>query len=151
MGGMLIFCGNAAALSAASFFDIRKKRIPNICVLAMFAFLLVIKSIIFFHTGSGPDSMQILKSTAGALAPLFVMLPAELLTGKKFGYGDKKALMVLGLSTGAWGIIFVIFGMLAGAAVFSMVKRIKRDECLALAPFILMSYLVVCCTGVVPV
>ncbi len=148
MGGVFLLCGNAALLSVSSYFDIKYKRIPNKLTLGMLSFLCCFIAVNVLITGVSPGAGQLVHCIAGAATPFFVMLPAEMLTQKQFGAGDKKALFVIGLSVGFWGSIFVIFGMLAGALLFSIFKRVRKKDHIALAPFILISYIVVC-TGVV--
>ena len=94
-------------------------------------------------TGITPSAGNIMRCATAAIIPFFLMFPAELITKKAFGAGDKKVLFVLALSTGIWEIVLVMFGMMAGGLIFSVVKRVKRGEHIALAPFILVSYCVI--------
>ena len=143
MVSMIVFCGNMGLLAISCVYDLKYKKIPNKCVLCMLALFCTVQAVETLISGTSPNTVLITKSVAGGMAPFIFMLPAEILTKKAFGAGDKKLLFVLGLGTGAWGIIFVMFGMLAVGLAFGAVRRVKRGEYIAMAPFILVSYVAV--------
>ena len=140
---MLVFLGNIIILAVTGVIDIKSKKIPNVCVLGMLALLCVLKAFEVEMTGALPDKEIIISSVAGALLPFFLLMPAELMTKKAFGAGDKKALFVLGLSMGSRHMVFVLLGTMAGGLIFAVIRKMKREEHIAMAPFILISYMIV--------
>lgn len=89
------------------------------------------------------DSMDAFAHISGALIPLLIILPVEAITKKSFGAGDKKLIIVLGLVLGVERIIYFLFVMLSGALIYCLIKKIKRGEYIAMAPFMLASYLII--------
>ena len=160
MSVLLIFFCNIFFLSISSYQDIKKRIIPNRCVLCMLAAFFAVNAGTVLSGGSSPLMMTLIK---WAVCPFFVILfflPAEILSGKSLGCGDKKMLMVLSLSLGFWGSVFLIFGMLTGAAFcYATLRYIKkkteimnykitdptvdRGMALPMAPFILAAYFIV--------
>ena len=143
MTSAIVFSGNIILLAISGVYDLKYKKIPNICVLCMLTLYFVTHAAALLITGITPLTVTILRCAIAAITPFFLMLPAELMTKRAFGAGDKKVLFVLALSTGTWGIVFVMFGMMAGGLIFGMVKKVERREKIAMAPFILVSYFVV--------
>lgn len=143
MTSAIVFSGNIILLSISGVYDLKYKKIPNLCVLCMLTLFCVTHVAAILITGITPTCGTILKCATAAIIPFFLMFPAELMTKKAFGAGDKKVLLVIALSTGIWGIVFVMFGMMAGGLIFSVVKQVERDEHIAMAPFIIVSYFVV--------
>ena len=160
MSSLLIFFFNLFFLIISSYHDIKSKIIPNRCVLCMLASCFAVNAVTVLSGGVSPGMMTLLK---WVVCPVIIMLfffPAEMISGKRLGHGDKKVLMVLSLSLGFWGSIFLIFGMLAGAAIYYAavyvlnVRKLKihekctdlsdiSDRSLPMAPFILAAYFMV--------
>ena len=148
MSGLLVFFCNIFFLSVSSYFDIKKRIIPNRCVLFMLAGFFAVNAADVIITDVSPGVMMIAAWALSSLCVLLLFLPAELLSRKKLGSGDKNVLMVLSLSLGVWGSISVVFWMLAGAGgyyvILHYVKRrqlsLKKQKTVPMAPFILGAY-----------
>ena len=143
----LILALNISVLIFSSITDIKYKKIPNVYVLLITAAFFSYRAYLSLVTGVYTGLYEVLLCVAGLITIPLIMLPSELITKKSFGAGDKKMLMALSLSLGAWSTLYVTLGMLAGAGFFSFIKKAGRDRKIAMAPFILASYTAVCVLG----
>ena len=141
MINLLLPIANAAFLAAASYFDIKKRIIPNkIVIFMLIACMLYADFLVLSGLLSENVMMHLFKAVAGAgIALIFMMIPG-MVTGKSFGAGDKKVFAVLGLSQGPWRVTVLMGLAMVSAAMFIFLKWKKKDN-VAMAPHILMAYI----------
>ncbi len=124
--------------------DSKYKKIPNGLTAAVAVLSTVSALSDVLIRGTSP-----LKMLAGAVAGLIILLPAFFITGKSFGAGDKKLFMALGISLGIKGVMFLVLFTMVGAAVYILfIKKGARTQSVALAPFIMYSYILIYCPGI---
>ena len=127
-----------AVLLVIAVFDLKYKKIPNryVIMTAVLSLLNVIPGLV----SSDTTPLHIL---AGVVAGAFVLLPAYILTGKSFGAGDVKIFMALGISMGAVHLIYCVGAAMAGAYVYYLARKKSADSSIAMAPFVLFSYILI--------
>ena len=164
MSGLLIFCCNIFFLIISSYFDIKKRIIPNRCVLFMLSVFFSVNAGVALITGRSPEPGMAASWIFSSASIIMLFLPAEIIIkGKRLGSGDKKILMVLALSVGVWRGVLLVFGMLIAALIYYVLYEIviRKDELrtdperdtadngvekaltIPMAPFILVSYVIV--------
>ena len=121
----------SGVLVCASVYDIRERRIPNICCLAILGLGLL---------DPCPDSFL------GAVCISAPMLLLSVLTGGSFGGGDIKLMASGGFLLGVWGIVraFVIGVISAGMyCIYLLLRRtVDLKSEFALGPFLSLGMIV---------
>lgn len=132
-----------AVLLMAALFDSKHKKIPNgyVIMTAALSLLNVIPAVLTSET-------DIFRIFAGVAAGALILLPAYLITGKSFGAGDVKLFMALGISMGAADIIYCVGAAMAGALIYMSVHKKSAGGSIAMAPFVLFSYILIKCPGI---
>ena len=119
--------------------DSRHKKIPNRYVIMTVA---LSSSNALFRIVAGQSSVFTI--IAGAVVGGIILLPAFFITGKSFGAGDIKLLSALGIGMGAGNNILCTGVAMAGALVYALVRKKSTNGSIAMAPFILFSYILTC-------
>ena len=127
-----------ALLLMIAVFDLKYKKIPNRCVI-----MTAVLSLFNVIPGLVSSETTLLHMFAGVVAGAFVLLPAYILTGKSFGAGDVKIFMALGISMGAVHLIYCVGAAMAGAYVYYLARKKSADSNIAMAPFVLFSYILI--------
>lgn len=119
-------------------FDLKYKKIPN-----RYVIMTAVLSMLNVIPGLVSSEITLLHILAGVTAGAFVLLPAYILTGKGFGAGDVKIFMALGISLGALHLIYCVGASMAGAFVYYLMRKKSADGSIAMAPFVLFSYILI--------
>ncbi|WP_442508571.1 prepilin peptidase [Novipirellula sp. SH528] len=118
----------AFTLARASITDLQTGRIPN--RLLLWAFALVMPSLILMHSADGVPSTlvaNLTESTVGGIALFFVTFLIWLLGG--FGGGDVKLLTFIGMVVGAERGLAVLLLAQILAAAFIVARRVFVSLC----------------------
>lgn len=121
-------------LFGLALFDIRRRRVPNVALAFFIPFALVSIYLMCQHRSVGES---ILYAVAGFLAGGLIPLVAALATKGGIGGGDIKLCALLGIITGPYGILLILFlatllAMVAGG-IKCFLFRMKAEK-LAFVP-----------------
>jgi len=130
----------------ATIIDIKKKRIPNSLILAMFsAWVILMTPLLFTDTDAAVVLLK--ESMLGAAVGGGLFLFVYLISRKGLGGGDVKFMACLGLYQGLSGVTLVmLLGTILAAStglVLIILKKIGRKETIPLAPFLFAGILIV--------
>lgn len=121
-------------LFGLSVYDIRRRRVPNVALALFIPFALMSVVLLREYRSNGEC---ILYAAAGFLAGGLIPLIAAMLTNGGIGGGDIKLCALLGIITGPYGILLILFvaTLLAMAAggIQHFVFRVKAEK-LAFVP-----------------
>ncbi len=119
-----------AVLIIASYFDIRKRIIPNITVIALFALGIVNIFLNSFY----------FDLIIGIIFPSIILLLLKIILKQNIGFGDIKMLSALGFLIGYKQTFILLFISLAVCLIFSVISKKKTKETIPFAPFFLIGY-----------
>ena len=123
--------------------DLKYRKIPN-----RYVIMTAVLSLLNVIPGLLSSDITPLRIIAGVTVGAFILLPAYILTGRSFGAGDVKILMALGISLGAVHLIYCVGVSMVGAIVYLLVHKKSAGGSIAMAPFVLFSYILISCPGI---
>jgi Flp pilus assembly protein protease CpaA len=128
----------------AAVYDIREKRIPNICVLLMLgAWAVITIPFLFYNTATALPSLG--SSVGGFVTAGALFLLVYFVSRKGLGGGDVKFMAVAGLYLGFRSVLpAMLYGSILSAiagGVLLLTKRIGRKDAMPFAPFLYIGIL----------